>query len=223
MPKPADYILKENFHNHLSFIGIGKSFKESREVSKMTKGRESGMPQKATWEGFFKPDKILEIMGLDENTRDVVEFGCGYGTFTIPAGRIVKGAVYAIDIEANMVRETQMAADEAGLRNVKTILRDFVTEGTGLKDQSVDYALLFNILHIEHPEILLKESCRLLRSKGKLGIIHWNYDPSTPRGPSMNIRPKPEQCVAWAEAVGFIDPKQYDLKPYHYGILMRKE
>ena len=94
--------------------------------------------------------------------------------------------------------------------------------GTGLPDGSVDYGMLFNILHIEHPEILLKESWRILRNGGKLGIIHWNYDSSTPRGPSMNIRPKPEQCIAWAEEVGFTDPDQYDLKPYHYGIVMRK-
>ncbi len=181
------------------------------------------MPQKETWEGFFNPEKILEILGLDKNARDVVEYGCGYGTFTIPAAKIVKGAVYAIDIEADMVHKTQEEAEKFGLRNVKTILRDFVTKGTGLKDQSVDYTMLFNILHIEHPEILLKESYRILRPQGKLGIIHWNYDPSTPRGPSMDIRPKPEQCIAWAEEAGFINPKQYDLKPYHYGIVMRKE
>ena len=95
--------------------------------------------------------------------------------------------------------------------------------GTGLEDESVDYAMLFNILHIDHPEILLKESYRILRPEGKLGIIHWNYDASTPRGPSMNIRPKPEQCISWATASGFSEPAQYDLKPYHYGIVMRKE
>lgn len=189
----------------------------------MTKGRESGMPRKETWEGFFNPEKILEIMGLGKHAQDVAEFGCGYGTFTIPAARIVKGAVYAIDIEADMVHETREEAEKFGLWNAKTILHDFVTEGTGLKDQSVDYTMLFNILHVEHPEILLKESYRILRPQGKLGIIHWNYDPSTPRGPSMNIRPKPEQCIAWAKEAGFIDPKQYDLKPYHYGIVMRKE
>ena len=33
--------------------------------------------------------------------------------------------------------------------------------------------------------------------------IHWNYDPSTPRGPSMSIRPRPEDCRDWAEAAGF--------------------
>lgn len=26
---------------------------------------------------------------------------------------------------------------------------------------------------------------------GRLGIMHWNHDPATPRGPSMTIRPRP--------------------------------
>jgi hypothetical protein len=83
--------------------------------------------------------------------------------------------------------------------------------------------MLFNILHIERPEAMLRESWKILRGGGRLGIVHWNYDPSTPRGPSMKIRIKPEQCIQWAKETGFSHPQQYDLKPYHYGIVMRKE
>jgi len=121
-----------------------------------------------------------------------------------------------------MISATKKDAEKEGIENVNPILRDFMAKGTGLEDESVDYVMLFNILHIEHPEILLRESYRILSPQGKLGIIHWNYDPATPRGPSMDIRPKPEQCIAWAEEETFINPKQYDLKPYHYGIVMRK-
>jgi ubiquinone/menaquinone biosynthesis C-methylase UbiE len=186
------------------------------------KGRESGMPDKEMWEGFFNPSRVLSIMGLSDRTEDVAEFGCGYGTFTIPVARMIKGTIYAIDIEKEMIALTQQEAQKHHLHNVKTILRDFMAQGTGLKDGSVDYVMLFNILHIEQPEVLLKESCRILRPEGKLGIIHWNYDPTTPRGPSMDIRPKPEQCIQWAENEGFIKTEQYDLKPYHYGIVLKK-
>jgi hypothetical protein len=86
----------------------------------------------------------------------------------------------------------------------------------------VDYAMLFNILHLENPAVLIGEARRILRTNGKLGIIHWNYDPSTPRGPSMEIRPKPEDCVTWAEKEGFHSPQRYDFKPYHYGIVLIK-
>jgi ubiquinone/menaquinone biosynthesis C-methylase UbiE len=184
------------------------------------KGRESGMPQKELWDGFFNPPDILSIMGISDEVCDVAEFGCGYGTFTIPAAKIIKGTIYAIDIEKEMIALTQQEARKSHLRNVKTVLRDFITQGTGLKDESVGYVMLFNILHIEQPEILLKESYRILRPQGKLGIIHWNYDPSTPRGPSMDIRPRPEQCIQWAEKEKFIKVEQHNLKPYHYGIVM---
>ena len=87
-----------------------------------------------------------------------------------------------------MVQATAAKAQEAGLQNVKTYLRDFVTDGTGLPAASVDYAMLFNILHAERPEVLLREALRVLKPGGKLAITHWNYDPTTPRGPSMDIR-----------------------------------
>jgi ubiquinone/menaquinone biosynthesis C-methylase UbiE len=91
-----------------------------------------------------------------------------------------------------------------------------------LKDAGVDYAMLFNILHIKHPENMLQEARRVLKPGGQLGMMHWKHDSSTPRGPSMAIRPKPEQCIAWATAAGFRHPRRYDLKPYHYGIVMKK-
>lgn len=186
------------------------------------KVRESGMPDEKMWAEFFEPEKILCIMELNNNMEDVVEFGCGYGTFTIPAAKIVKGTVYAIDIEEEMVRRVAERSNEEKLNNVKTLLRDFVNEGSGLKDRSVDYAMLFNILHAEKPEELLKEAYRILKSGGKLGIIHWNYKPETPRGPPMTIRPRPEQCIKWAIEGGFNFEGRRDLKPYHYGLVFSK-
>lgn len=187
------------------------------------KGRDSGMPHKEMWEGFFDSAHILAVMGLGKDVTDAVEFGCGYGTFTVPAARIIRGTVHAIDIDAEMVAQTKEAAAKAGLKNVNAVLRDFTAEGTGLNNESVDYVMLFNILHIEGPGTLLREAWRILRRGGKLGIIHWNYDASTPRGPCLDIRPKPDQCVAWASVAGFSAPVRHDLKPYHYGIVMRKD
>jgi len=186
------------------------------------KGRDSGMPHKEMWEGFFSPAQILAVMGLGEDVMDAAEFGCGYGTFTIPAAKTIRGTVRAIDIDAEMIAGTKEAAAKAGVKNIHAIRRDFAVKGTGLKDESVDYVMLFNILHIDNPGAMLREAWRILRGGGKLGVIHWNYDPATPRGPSMDIRPKPEQCIQWAQEAGFSDPVQYDLKPYHYGIVLIK-
>ncbi len=184
--------------------------------------RESGMPDEKQWESFFKPEKILKTMELDINVVNVAEFGCGYGTFTIPASKVIQGTLYAIDIEQDMINRVIEKAYDEKLSNIQTILRDFVHEDSGLENESVDYVMLFNILHTENPEDLLKEAYRILRPGGKLGVIHWNFDPETPRGPPMNIRPKPEQCVKWAVEIGFKFEIIHDLKPYHYGLVFSR-
>ncbi len=193
----------------------------SRQV-KGVKIRDSGMPEEELWTEFFDPNKVLELLGVDSNVENVADFGCGYGTFTIPAARIIADKIYAFDIESEMVKAVQLKADALSLCNVEAFTHDFISEGSGLKNGSVDYVFLFNILHLEKPESLLMEAYRILKVGGRVGIIHWNYDPTTPRGPPMDIRPRPEQCKAWAESVGFIFEKMLDLKPYHYGLVLRK-
>jgi SAM-dependent methyltransferase len=183
------------------------------------KGRESGMPEEAYWESFFNPAEILRALGLDAECHDVAELGCGYGTFTLPAAALVSGTVYAFDIDPEMLRRTADRAQVLGLHKIQTRQRDFLGDGTGLPDCSVDCVLLFNILHIEDPARLIAEAWRILRPGGSVAVIHWNYDSATPRGPSLAIRPRPEDCARWCEAGGLSlrAPGIVDLPPYHYG------
>ncbi len=187
------------------------------------KARESGMPAEEMWQTFFSPTETLHALGLRRDMTTVVDFGCGYGTFTIPSAQIISGTVHAFDIESDMIALTRNKAREHNLNNVHLHSRDFVSDGTGLPDTSVDYVMLYNILHAEEPTRLLSESFRILRDGGTVGIMHWNYDPATPRGPAMNIRPRPEDCAKWAETAGFsITRRHIDLPPYHYGIEAKK-
>lgn len=182
------------------------------------------MPDEPMWESFFDAHTILAQLGLRPDTQAVIEFGCGYGTFTIPAARLAPGPIHAIDIEPEMVELVRRKARQAGLSNIVCAIRDFVEHGTGLPGASAEYVMLFNLLHAECPDVLLREARRVLRPGGRLGIMHWNYDPSTPRGPSLTIRPRPEQCRAWAEAVGFqlLRPGVVNLPPYHYGLVLER-
>ena len=61
------------------------------------------MPEESLWATFFTPEEVLHKLGLS-TAGDVVDFGCGYGTFTIPAAKITSGTVYALDIDPEMWR-----------------------------------------------------------------------------------------------------------------------
>jgi ubiquinone/menaquinone biosynthesis C-methylase UbiE len=187
------------------------------------KVRDSGMPEEPLWVSFFSPETILTKLDFTAQSGDIVEFGCGYGTFTVAAAGITTGIVYALDIDGSMIAETNQKVSHSRRKNVRLSQRDFVTDGTGLEAESVGYAMLFNILHGEDPMILLRESYRVLALGGKVGIIHWNYDVDTPRGPGMEIRPRPDQCQEWTVAAGFDLVVPFtDLSPYHYGIVGQK-
>jgi hypothetical protein len=93
--------------------------------------------------------------------------------------------------------------------------RDVVESGFGLQ---VDAVLLFNILHTEQPTWLLRHAADALRPGGEVLVIHWRYG-ETPRGPHLDIRPKPEQVVEWAELAGLkAIGDVIDLPPWHYGL-----
>lgn len=185
--------------------------------------RESGMPEETYWETFFDPQFIFSRLQFDNRIEDAVEFGSGYGTFTIPAAKIIKGKLFALDIDEEMIILLNKKISAEDLSNIIVEQIDFVKEKTKLNDNSVDYVMLFNILHAEEPAALLSEAYRILKEDGRVGIIHWNYSIETPRGPSLKIRPKPEQCIEWLLSAGFkITSGIISLPPYHYGIIGAK-
>jgi SAM-dependent methyltransferase len=188
--------------------------------------RESGMPEEAYWETLLDVPLILDRLGVDNTLRNVVELGCGYGTFTLPVARRISGVLETVDIEPNMIERTRRRAREAGLSNIVCEQRDVTMYGFGGVPGSRDACLLFNILHCEEPVRLLTEAARAVRPGGWVLVIHWRYDPATPRGPALDIRPRPEQIIQWAAQTGLLEPSGpvLDLPPWHYGLrLKRKE
>ena len=183
--------------------------------------RESGMPEEEYWESLFDVDLILDRLGISNLPGDAVELGCGYGTFTLPVARRIAGLLRTYDIEAAMVERTLERARVEGIHNIRCELRDVFEQGFGVRSGSQDGCLLFNILHCEAPVRLLLEAARAVRPSGSVYVIHWRYDPATPRGPTMDIRPRPEQIRDWAASAGLSPTlvEAIDLPPYHYGMV----
>ena len=186
--------------------------------------RESEMPEEAYWETLFDVGLILDRLGVNDRLGNVVEMGCGYGTFTIPVARRISGVLTTFDIDDAMIERTRQRAAVAEAWNVLYILGDVFADGFGGEVGNKDACLLFNILHGEKPVCLLAEAARVVRPGGGVLVIHWRCDPATPRGPSMKIRPRPEQIAGWAKETGLLaaDGPVIELPPWHYGLRLRR-
>jgi len=96
-------------------------------------------------ERFKKPRERLEQIGLRQG-QNVLEYGCGAGSFTIPAARIVEDStVYAADIHPLAIEAVAKRARKENLSNIQTILTD---RDTDLPDESIDVVLLYDTLHM---------------------------------------------------------------------------
>ena len=189
------------------------------------KYRESGMPEEELWNTFFQPASWLRKMGVTPSIRTLVDVGCGYGTFLIPATQIIHGTAVGIDIDDQMIERCREKASGFNLTNLELIGGEVSDVKTASSLQgyqgTVDYVALFNMLHCEEPMELLAFAYRQLEENGRLGVMHWKYE-DTPRGPSMEIRPKPESILDWAQRSGFTLQGKVDLKPFHYGFIFEK-
>lgn len=187
------------------------------------KVRDSGMPDAELWNRFFNVDKILSELEINQHINKLVEIGSGYGTFTLPASKKISGDIYAFDIEADMISHLNHHLETLNIKNISTECRDVLVDTTGLEDNSVDYMMLFNILHYEKPEKFFDEAYRILKPNGKIGIIHWRCDIETPRGPDISIRPKPEDILDHVNYNMFeVYKAPFILEPYHYGLIISK-
>ena len=122
-------------------------------------------------EPFKHPRERLMGAGLEKG-QVVLEYGCGIGSYTIPAAQIVGDdcPVYALDIHPLAITSVNKRAAKKNLANIKTILSD---RDTSLPDESVDVILLYDMLHlVQDKQALLKELHRVLKPGGFLSADH---------------------------------------------------
>lgn len=120
--------------------------------------------------------KVLKNIGV-RRSQIVVDFGCGHGTYTIPAAKIAgeEGRVYALDKDKKALNELMQKAESAGLENITRM----DTSGkikSELANESVDMVLLFDVFHEyyfphrDERRKLLGELQRVLKPDGLLSV-----------------------------------------------------
>lgn len=119
------------------------------------------------------PYEILKTLGLQEG--DIfADIGCGIGYFSIPAADIVglKGIVYAMDIELEMIEETEKRAEGNGMANIRPIVTDEYDLKVG--DSTVSFAFACLVLHeVEDRVRFISEIKRILKDDGRIVIVEW--------------------------------------------------
>lgn len=163
----------------------------------------------------LQPETLLRNLGLAEG-MSLADIGCGPGFFTIPAAQIVgeRGAIFAADIEGEMLSTVRSRASEAGLTNVRIVKTN--DREIPIAPGSCDFALLAFIIHeIEHRASFLHRAARLLKPGGRLVILEWEKIEET-AGPPIEERLTPEDALADAQAAGLklvearsVTPSQY--------------
>jgi len=118
---------------------------------------------------FLPRRKILDEVGIKEGFQ-ILDYGCGPGGYVAAFSKLVgkSGEVYALDIHPLAIQKVKDSVSKYNLLNVKTICSDCKT---GLPDNSIDTVLLYDAFHeLSHPNRVLKELYRVLKSKGILSF-----------------------------------------------------
>ena len=114
--------------------------------------------------------RIWEHDNLVQEGQTFLDYGCGTGSFSFPAARIVgeRGKVYALDCFPRQLGIVEEQSRKEGLTNIETIL----SEGeTGLPNECTDVIWLCDVLHeIKDRRTVLEELHRILKRDGVLAV-----------------------------------------------------
>ena len=111
--------------------------------------------------------QVLSAVGVEEG-KAVLDLGCGSGTYTIPAAKLVgdDGRVYAVDVSRKALDRMEEKAEREGLKNIVRIDAS-AGEKIPLEDETVDVMLLIDVLQeIDDRSALFDEAYRILRQGG---------------------------------------------------------
>lgn len=145
------------------------------------------------------PEELLKKLPIQSDDT-VVDLGAGTGYFSIPAARMTRAEVHAVDVEPKMTAVLQQRAAEAGVDNIRVAHGQI--EAVPLLDETADVVIASMVLHEVQPlEQGLKEIHRLLKPNGKLLCVDWEHKESE-HGPPLAVRIPSQELERALEEVG---------------------
>lgn len=155
----------------------------------------------------LKPEETLKKIGFEENMI-FCDIGAGSGVFSIPAAKMTKNTVYALDINEDILSLITEKAKLETITNIETVKvddGDFKIAG-GI----ADIAMIVTVLHeIKNKEAFLAETKRILNGTGKIAVIE--FYKHTQNGPPAEIRIGKDELADLFEKIGFSSCDEFDL------------
>lgn len=174
--------------------------------------------------GFLRPEEMLRSNLVIRQGWTIADIGCGSGYFTIPLARAVgnQGKIYAIDVLPSALESVRSRAKLEGLFNIETVRANGeIFGGTMLEDETVDMAVLSNVLfQSDKKSDIVKEALRIIKRGGNLVLVEWNQNGLF--GPPIGQRVKEGYLKKLASDLGLEFIKEFDAGKYHYGLVYGK-
>jgi len=121
--------------------------------------------------------KMLSEVGIGEG-QSILDFGCGSGTYTIPAAKLVRrnGRIYALDVNQGALEKLSRKAEKEGLDNIVTLLSSGDVD-IPIENETLNHVLLIDVLQeISDKDTLLEEVHRILKPDGLMAVYPMHID-----------------------------------------------
>lgn len=165
-----------------------------------------------------KPDEVVAALKLKSSDR-IADIGAGTGYFTRRFARVASaGAVFAVDLEPNMLRYVAKRARTEGQRNIVPVLA--LPDSPMLPPASVDVIFICNTIHhIENRAAYYQILREDLGAEGRLVIVDFRKDAALAEGPPPEMRLDRKELERELSQAGFRLLEEHDFLSDQYFVV----
>ncbi len=172
-------------------------------------------PERDAWQ---KPHQVIEALGLRPDAV-IADIGAGTGYFAVRfANMVPAGKVYAVDVEADMVRYLAERAKKEKRPNLVAVKG---AAGDPRLPEKADLVVLVDVYHhIEQRERYFRALAASLKPGGRIAVIDFRMD--SPSGPPKSARVAPERVKAELAAAGYALSEEHGFLPRQYFLVFTR-
>jgi|ECHvirMinimDraft_2_1075157.scaffolds.fasta_scaffold00724_6 SAM-dependent methyltransferase len=156
---------------------------------------------------FEDPSKF--IPKLLRGGEVVAELGCGPGYYCRELIKLAS-TLYCVDRSSKSLEFVRKL-------NGAIVLNEDSSK-TSIPPNSIDIVLLADSFHDMDREATYMEVLRILKGDGKVIVVDWRKD--APMGPPPSLRMSKEDYIK--QFRDFLLETEFDVGPYHYGLVFRR-